>query len=98
MIIPITSRLQAAPQFLSYCWYGYEREIKSERKTYYERHVCYIFASLNPKIKQLAINEEIAEYRSEFNRCVKKGMKVIGVSLKLIDGEPIITSSLLVIT
>ena len=57
-------------------------------------NVSYIFVSLNPRIKWLAINEEIAEYRDAFRCCIKKGMKVKGVSLKLIDGEPIVYSSL----
>lgn len=60
-------------------------------------NVCYIFVSLNPKTKRLIINEEIEEYRDAFNCCVEKGMKVKGVSLSLIDGEPIICSNLLVI-
>ena len=61
-------------------------------------NVSYIFVSLNPRIKRLAINEEIAEYRDAFRCCIKKGMKVKGVSLKLIDGEPIVYSSLPVST
>ena len=61
-------------------------------------NVSYIFVSLNPRIKRLAINEEIAEYRDAFRCCIKKGMKVKGVSLKLIDGEPIVCSSLPVST
>lgn len=59
--------------------------------------VCYVFVSLNPQIKRLVINEEIQEYRDAFNCCVEKGMNVKGVSLKLINGEPIIHSNLLVI-
>ena len=60
--------------------------------------VIYIFVSLNPSIKRLAINEEIKEYWNVFNCCIEKGMMVKGVSLKLINGEPIIYSSLPVIT
>ena len=60
--------------------------------------VSYIFASLNPSIKRLVINEEIEEYRDAFNCCIEKGMMVKGVSLKLKDGKPIIYSSLPVIT
>ena len=58
--------------------------------------VSYIFVSLNPSIKRLIINEEIDEYRSAFNSCIEKGMMVKGVSLKMIDGEPIIHSGLTV--
>lgn len=60
-------------------------------------NVCYIFVSLNPKTKRLIINEGIREYRDAFNCCVEKGMKVKGVSLRLIDGEPTVCSNLLVI-
>lgn len=60
--------------------------------------VSYIFVSLNPSIKQLAINKEIEEYRNAFNCCIEKGMMVKGVSLKLLNGEPIIYSSLPVST
>ena len=56
--------------------------------------VSYIFVSLNPSIKQLAINEEIEEFWGAFNCCIEKGMMVKGVSLKLMDGEPIIYSSM----
>ena len=61
-------------------------------------NVSYIFVSLNPNIKRLTINTEIAEYRDIFHCCIKKGMKVKGVSLKWIDEEPIIYSSLPVST
>lgn len=56
--------------------------------------VSYIFVSLNPNIKQLAINGDIKEYRDAFNCCIEKGMMVKGVSLKLIDGKPNIYSSI----
>lgn len=59
--------------------------------------VSYIFVSLNPSIKRLVINEEIEEYRDEFNCCVNKGMMVKGVSMKLIGEEPVIHSSVPVI-
>lgn len=55
--------------------------------------VSYIFVSLNPSIKRLAINEETEEYRNAFYSCIEKGMMVKGVSLKISDGEPIINSS-----
>lgn len=59
--------------------------------------VSYIFVSLNPSIKRLAINEEIEKYWDAFNCCVEKGMMVKGVSMKLIGGEPVIHSSVPVI-
>ena len=55
--------------------------------------VSYIFVSLNPSIKQLTINEGIEEYRDVFKCCIEKGMMVKGISLKLLDGEPIINSA-----
>ncbi len=56
--------------------------------------VSYIFVSLNPRIRQLAINETMGEYYDAYNSCIEKGMMVKGVSLKLKDGKPIIFSSL----
>lgn len=61
-------------------------------------NACYIFVSLNPRTKRLVINEEIKEYSEIFNCCIEKGMKVKGVSIRLVNGEPIIHSSLPVIT
>lgn len=58
---------------------------------------CYIIASLNPRTKRLMINQEIEDYQEVFKLCVEKGMIVKAVSLKLINGEPIITSSLPVV-
>ena len=58
--------------------------------------VGYVFVSLNPSIKRLAINEEIEAYRNAFNCCIESGMMVKGVSLELRDGEPIVHSTLLV--
>lgn len=59
--------------------------------------VCYVFVSLNPNVKKLTLNVKIKEYRDAFNRCIKKGMKVKGVTVKLIDGEPIIHTSLMLV-
>lgn len=56
-------------------------------------NVSYIFVSLNPRIRKLVINEAINEYRDVLISCVEKGMTVKGVSLKIVDGEPIIYSS-----
>lgn len=56
--------------------------------------VAYIFVSLNHRIRHLAINMGFKEYREVFNYCIEKGMMVKGVSLKLINGEPVICSNL----
>ena len=55
---------------------------------------CYVFVSLNPKVKQLTLNNELITYRDAFHNCIEKGMVVKGVAIKLKDGEPLIWSSL----
>lgn len=55
---------------------------------------CYIFVSLNPKVKQLTLNNELIAYRDAFRNCIEKGMIVKGVTVKLKDGEPLIWSGL----
>ena len=59
--------------------------------------VSYIFVSLNPSIKQLTINMQIKKYRDALKHCIEKGMMIKGLSLKLVNGEPIISSSVPVI-
>lgn len=56
--------------------------------------VCYIFASLNPKVKLLTLNKNDTEYRKAFLLCLDKGMLVKGFSLSLNDGAPILHKSL----
>lgn len=56
--------------------------------------VCYIFVSLNPRVKQITLSDTIIKYRDEFNHCIEKGMKVKGVTIKLINGEPVVHTSL----
>ncbi len=60
--------------------------------------VCYVFVSLNPKVRQVLLNPENMDYQVYFRQCINKGMMVKGVSIKLVDGEPIIHSSIDVIT
>ncbi len=57
-------------------------------------HACYIFVSLNSKVKQLTLNNGLISYRDVFQCCIEKGMVVKGVTIKLKDGEPHIWSSL----
>lgn len=59
--------------------------------------VCYVFASLNPNVKQLTINNKLITYRDAFHKCLEKGMIVQGVTIKLKDGEPFINSRLKII-
>lgn len=60
--------------------------------------VCYIFVSLNPRVKEVKINEEIVEYYKLFTECINKGMISKGYTIKLQDTQPIIHSELRVIT
>ncbi len=57
-------------------------------------NVCYILVSLNPRVKQIVLNTEVTGYQELFKQCLKRGMKVKGVSLKMKNGEPIIHATL----
>ena len=59
--------------------------------------VCYIFVSLSSMVKEVKINEEIAEYHRLFIECSNKGMRSKGYTLKLKDTETEIYSELSVI-
>lgn len=54
--------------------------------------VCYIFVSLNPRVKEIRINTEIDKYRKLFIECINKGMVLKGYTVKLKDTQPIIHS------
>lgn len=56
--------------------------------------VCYIFASLNPKVKEIEINETITEYYKLFKECISKGMITKGISIKVINYKATIHSSI----
>lgn len=47
--------------------------------------VCYLFISLNPKVKELRISEDISGFYSAFDECVNKGMVVRAYSLRMIN-------------
>jgi len=51
---------------------------------------CYIFVSLNPFVKKIKINSSIRKYYKLFLQCREKGMSVFGVSVKLINGKPVV--------
>lgn len=55
---------------------------------------CYIFVSLNPKVKKLMLNDEIIGYQEAFCRCIRKGMKVKGIVIRYKDGDLFICNSL----
>lgn len=59
--------------------------------------VCYIFVSLNPGVREVKINEEVADYYKLYIECVNKGMSSKGYAIKLKDNQPIIYSELEVI-
>lgn len=54
-------------------------------------HVCYMVISLNPSVKQVAVNPELEEYHRLFQDCIKKGMKCRAFSVRLRDRNPEIT-------
>ena len=49
---------------------------------------CYILVSLNPNVKEIAINSEIENYYEEFMKCVKKGMSYCAFSIRLHEQLP----------
>ena len=59
--------------------------------------VCYIFASLNPGVKEVKINTQIEEYYRLFVECINKGMNIKGYAIKLRGTEAEISSELDVI-
>ena len=71
-----------------------EQLIKLERLLDEGLRVCYVFVSLNPKVKELTLNRELVSYRNAFHRCVRKGMMVIGVTIRFREGKPQIYSAL----
>ncbi len=50
--------------------------------------VCYIFVSLNPRVKVLEINRDISDFFDLFCKCAKKGMQYCGYSVRLENSEP----------
>lgn len=56
-------------------------------------NVCYLFASLNPCVKELCINEEVKGYYSLIQECIKKGMCMKALSLKMNEDCNVIIDS-----
>lgn len=52
--------------------------------------VCYVMVSLNPDVENIIINREIDDYYQLFRTCVDNGMTYAGISIKLVENEPII--------
>lgn len=60
-------------------------------------NICYLFVSLNPYLKEIAINSDDIEYCELFYKCVKKGMLVHAVSAQIDeDMRPTIKSNIIV--
>lgn len=57
-------------------------------------NVCYLFVSLNPRVKELCINERVTDYYNAFQECVNKGMLVRVFSLRMDSAHPEIHSRL----
>lgn len=53
--------------------------------------VCYMLVSLNPYVEVIELNKAEPEFRNLFLECAKRGMICIGVALKLINGEPVVS-------
>lgn len=74
-----------------------EQLVEIERLLDIGYSACYIFVSLNSKVKEMTINAELLDFWNQFRRCIDKGMKIKGITLKLVDAKPIIHSSLRII-
>jgi len=60
-------------------------------------NACYIFASLNPYIKTIRINQDIPEFCNALNYCISKGMTVHAYAIKLVEAKPLIQSEIEVV-
>lgn len=49
---------------------------------------CYMLVSLNPRVKEIAINKQIDDFYKLFAECVEKGMSYCGVSVRLVEQVP----------
>ena len=59
-----------------------------------EFKVCYLFVSFNHLVKEIQINPSIDGYARLFYECLEKGMIVHGVTLRMVDGSPIVHSAI----
>lgn len=50
--------------------------------------VCYLFVSLNPRVKELSINKNVPDYYTLFQECVDKGMIVRAFSIRMDEQGP----------
>ena len=55
--------------------------------------VVYVFASLNPEVKLVTINNDIKDYYRAFKDCIEKGMVIKGYTFEETEGEFAIKAS-----
>lgn len=52
--------------------------------------VCYMLVSLNPYLEFVELSKVELEFRNLYLECIDRGMLCMGISLKLIDGRPVV--------
>lgn len=55
---------------------------------------CYILVSLNPSVKEIALNKQVDDFYKEFKECMRKGMTCCGFSIRLKEYMPEIYSKI----
>ncbi len=50
--------------------------------------VCYLLVSLNPRVKEIYVENKYAAFYSEFQKCIDSGMVCKGLSIQLVDEMP----------
>ena len=56
--------------------------------------VCYMLISLNPSVKQVAVNIHMKEYYRVFQECQRKGMDCRAFSVRMKNGQPEISGTI----
>ncbi len=56
--------------------------------------VCYIFVSLNSRVRKVSINDRITGYRDLFQLCIDKGMELRGFTLRIHNDVPFVYSNI----
>lgn len=51
-------------------------------------HACYVLVSLNPCVKEIAINSKVEDYYKAFVECIEKGMDCCAFSIRLREQGP----------
>ena len=50
--------------------------------------VCYLLVSLNPRVKEIYVDNKYAAFYSEFQKCIDSGMLCKGLSIRLVNEVP----------